>query len=210
MEQDRDERFQTAMDVRRALDEIATTSMADVLGQEGQDSQESQRGNTGRARLARTSESFARTRGAEGSAATSVRRVSGAEVAGKEADDTVQTAILSHATDKNVHGAVPNLHTQRRIKIAFTIAGLAAIGLAAFFFTFAGKNQPAAGPASLASSTSTTVPAEAPIDWINARPEIVRPWAPDWGLKDGMLTPTKENVRNQLGIMRDGLVRMRR
>ncbi|MBX7212035.1 MAG: protein kinase [Verrucomicrobiaceae bacterium] len=56
--------------------------------------------------------------------------------------------------------------------------------------------------------TGASQPGGPVIDWINALPPEGAPYNDDWGLKDGVLTP-KSKVGRQFGIMENGSVRVR-
>ncbi|MCB1085746.1 MAG: serine/threonine protein kinase [Verrucomicrobiae bacterium] len=47
------------------------------------------------------------------------------------------------------------------------------------------------------------------IDWLNHSPEEANPWGPDWNLKDGVATVTKDDLVKQFGTIGDGEIRVR-
>jgi serine/threonine protein kinase len=193
MEPDRDERYQSAMDVRAALDVILTTALPKEDG-------------TGVVPVEDVPPKVV---------AKGTRRSASRKNAGNRAPDDRARNPVKKGSSSSTMIVIGTIVTVLVVAVflVFSKKGTSPAGVSA-------SSQPVppqspitgAGKVDTNTAGATTqgmAPVPGPtIDWINALPGEASPWSSEWNLKDGVLAPGTQ-LRQQFGLMKDGSVRLR-
>ena len=134
----------------------------------------------------------------------------------RQALDAISTGVVAAPVVEAAPKAPPRKATVSGRRHGLAVGGIILAAVAAAFATLALVYEPPKDgdppvvfpPVEPVRSEPPAVGGEA-IDWLNAPPAEVEPWAPAWNLRDGVATVHEDDLKRQFGRLKDGSIRIR-